>query len=175
MVSSTAGAAKFLTSSPHSHLANNVMNCSLKFPGTFDMRKLELTMDSLIYGNASTEHTVSNEAGAAGLLSGATTGIMQVEKDTKAAGTSVPINKHGVIFRMKGVLYANSENDIPPHDSPQLYLLQTVHELFEIRRSSVKVGDVSDPTNGCNLIIVIGCNLRIDAIEATLKDCLSSQ
>lgn len=63
------------------------------------------------------------------------------------------------IFRMKGVIKIKNES--------QLYILQAVHDIFDIQPSSYGV------LESFNKVVVIGKCLDIGALEAGLKKCLS--
>jgi G3E family GTPase len=68
------------------------------------------------------------------------------------------------IFRMKGVLHVVGEGN--------LFVLQGVHEMFDLQPSSHAIGSVEDKSNGKNLIVVIGCDLEQDKIHEVLLSCL---
>lgn len=63
-----------------------------------------------------------------------------------------------VIFRMKGVLCVA--------DEPMVFILQSVHDIFDIHRSDVTV------ENEVSRIIVIGRDLNASSIENSLRRCL---
>lgn len=66
-------------------------------------------------------------------------------------------------FRMKGLLHINGQH--------QLHILQAVHSVFDIQPSPYLIGSMNDNTQGQNLIIVIGCNLRYDILLDLFAQC----
>lgn len=67
------------------------------------------------------------------------------------------------IFRMKGIVYIDNCSN--------LYILQAVHEIFDLQESSNTIGSDGDGSGGCNLIVIIGKNLDIVRIEQELLSC----
>jgi G3E family GTPase len=65
---------------------------------------------------------------------------------------SSSIREGMIIYRMKGLLHVDGEN--------HLFILQSVHDIFDIYESSYVGGDSSvDHTDGENVVVVIGCHL----------------
>ncbi len=68
------------------------------------------------------------------------------------------------IFRMKGLLHVNGER--------QLYILQSVHSIFDVQPSTYAIGSPLDPTGGLNLIIIIGCDLGHNFLISKFDECV---
>jgi G3E family GTPase len=68
------------------------------------------------------------------------------------------------IYRMKGLIRTTS--------SSSFYILQAVHNMFDIHESNYQFGGEDDFTQGLNLIIIIGVNLRSDFFEEELSNCI---
>lgn len=71
---------------------------------------------------------------------------------------------YGRIFRMKGVFHVQNEE--------YLYLMQAVHDVFDIQPSTFSRHSVDDKTNGMNSVILIGKNLDQNYLEKEIKGCL---
>lgn len=68
------------------------------------------------------------------------------------------------IFRIKGLLHI--------FGSQHLYILQSVHTVFDVQSSSYAVGAAEDKTEGLNLVIIIGCNLKYETLLQTFTQCI---
>lgn len=68
------------------------------------------------------------------------------------------------IYRIKGILHV--------HTNQKLFILQAVHNLFDLQESDYEVNSAEDKTNGENLLIVIGANLDQEEITRRFENCI---
>lgn len=84
--------------------------------------------------------------------------VMQTEKEKSSMK----------IYRMKGIFHCTEP-------STHLYVLQAVHNLFDLQLTDYLVESSQDKTNGESLLVVIGSNLDPSFIEAELRMALQSK
>ncbi len=132
-----------------SHSASILTTHSVVFAGKVDRNKLELYLDSLLFGNG--------KVYSIGQHSQMYTGHIQTAEDFEP-------DEIMKIYRMKGVLHVEKDNF--------LYILQAVHELFSIEASSHVVGSRDDTSDGLNKIIIIGSHLKADILNLGLLNCI---
>jgi G3E family GTPase len=147
------------------HVATVLSSKHFKFPGKFDTSKLSHYLDDILYGQ---RFNTDNQAAA-----------------THAAGDDGNVDAPGkqqmIIYRMKGLLHVVN--------SSQLYILQAVHDIFDIYASTyednatagavIEESDVDeaskffeDRTGGDNVIVVIGRNIDEEGILQGFRSCL---
>ena len=147
---------KQTTSAPGgTHIPNEMKTQYLKLPGKFNLKKLEATLDGMLYSGLApvpTNHTQS----------GTTKAEKTQEHSTAHSNASSTGDMR--IFRMKGLVHIASE--------PNLYILQTVHTIFDVQPSDCVIGSTEDVTEDRSVFVVIGKHLDIEAIEALLLQCL---
>ncbi len=160
----------------------------LKIEGRFHVKKLECLLDALLYsgssGNTATSHTQSGSnyttaplrtavlenkdsvvatAPTKDSISVTTTAATTAATTTvTTASTTDPHQMN--IFRMKGIV-RTAESEV-------LYVLQAVHNIFDLQPSPYSIGSEGDLTNGANVIVVIGKNLNMEYIEEEFRRCL---
>ena len=84
---------------------------------------------------------------------------MEIDNDN---GDEAPMK----IYRMKGVLHIEEKENV--------YIMQAVHDIFDVQPSSHIIGSAQDTTNNLNKIIVIDRNLDVDRINEGFVKCLST-
>jgi G3E family GTPase len=143
------------------HSASMLTTHAVNFAGRLDVGRLELFLDSILFGNGeagpSTSHGdngSTNERRETDQLDAST-----VNADTSAAADDVM-----KIYRMKGVLHADQMDN--------LYIMQAVHDIFDVQPSSHVIGSAQDTTNGMNKMIVIGRNLDSALLDEGFFKCL---
>ncbi len=87
--------------------------------------------------------------------------ILKVILDDILYGNGIQDHRGPSIFRMKGLLHVVGSN--------QLHILQSVHSVFDIQSSACNIGSQQDPTNGMNVIVVIGCSLNGETLKSRLE------
>lgn len=143
-----------------SHKLGEVKSISLILDGEFDLKSLNVMLDRLLYNNGREQINHTNQENL--LLSNDNNeklddnNIKKLKREEKLA--MIPTNL--IVYRVKGLLHIKDE---------RLKLLQGVHEIFDITDCPPST---TDPTNGKNLIVVIGCNLFEKDIEGLFKSCL---
>lgn len=138
------------------HAALKMTSAGIEMAGTFDLQKLKLFVDELIYHNGVESNALDNNAAN-------TLGNENGEHVSNA-------NKKMEIIRMKGVFKCT--NDVIAHDVDHLYILQSICDIFEIQRSSIVCGSADDKTNNVNKFIIIGQNVDVDTVTKSLAACL---
>lgn len=68
------------------------------------------------------------------------------------------------IYRMKGILHFT--------DQENLYVLQSVHDTFDIRATDIGIGSNLDTTEGLNKIVIIGKNINESAVREGFLQCI---
>lgn len=116
--------------------------CYFRFKGVADIQALKSVLDALLYNNGSFGgHNIS------GNKSGDSDASKQVMS----------------IFRMKGIVHAAG--------SDCLYILQSVHDIFDLQPSKYLRGSEADATGGDNLFVAVGKNIDSGLIEERVKAC----
>lgn len=72
------------------------------------------------------------------------------------------------IYRMKGIIHSSDS-------ATHLYILQAVHNLFDLQLTDYTIGSLQDKTNGQSLVIVIGSYLDPAYLESELRSALISK
>lgn len=140
-----------------SHMASEMKTQYLQVAGAFHLKRLEVLLDSLLY---------SEQTGGAA-VHGEKSEPMEVDE-----GGAVASQNHGTtisgaemrIFRLKGIVHIAGGD--------KLYVLQAVHNLFELQPSPYTVGSAEDTTCGLSSIVFIGKHLDMQHIESELVKCL---
>lgn len=131
------------------HSANSLTTFGFDFIGKVDLLLLNRFLDKILYGNKNSKETES---------------ISTIHKSYNDSGGSSSSVYEMKIFRMKGILHVA--------DSLNLYILQSVHDLFDVQESSIIQGASDDTTNGNNRIILIGRNMNREYFEEGFKNCI---
>lgn len=127
------------------HSASTLSTHGLSFDGFMDLNRLKVTLDGLLYSFST--------------LAGESSGGH--DQMTTPGGSATAC----AVYRMKGVFRVKDDN--------RLYILQAVHDIFDIQPSTFLVGSADDATmGGCNKVIVIGRNIESESIEQMLKSCV---
>ncbi|KAG6615667.1 Cobalamin synthesis protein [Phytophthora cinnamomi] len=87
-------------------------------------------------------------------------------QDEEEITTGSDAAKHQKLFRVKGVVAVSGE--------PNKFILQAVHELFEVYASEErwKEGELSEKGGRVTQVVFIGLHLRKDELEAGLRGCV---
>jgi G3E family GTPase len=137
------------------HIPTEMRTQYFKIPGDFNLKKLQVALDAMLYS---------------GVSAGTTTHINKTEtadKDSAKESHSTAAESRDMrIFRMKGLVHIANK--------PNLYILQAVHTIFDVQPSECAVGGEQDTTAGLSVFVVIGKFLDADLIEAELVKCLQS-
>lgn len=118
-----------------------------------NLHGLMTLLDRLLYSFTAEGNSNSNDESSSAHHASATT-------------TDLLLRPYGRIFRMKGVFHI--------HNEEYLYLMQAVHDVFDIQPSSFKCRSNDDTTGGLNSVILIGKNLDPVYVETEIKKCLKS-
>ncbi len=146
------------TASQGPHRISDMKTHYLRFHERFQLKKLEVLLDELLYGGSngaetSATHSNNNANGTKNALS-----------SPSPTSTSTAQTSKMAIFRMKGIVHT-TESDV-------LYVLQAVHNIFDLQPSMYKVGDEGDLTQGDSVLVVIGRNLDMEYLEGAFRKCL---
>lgn len=83
-------------------------------------------------------------------------------QDTKPTPSAAVERSPMKIYRMKGIIHS-SDSSLP------LFVLQAVHNLFDLQPSDIVAGSEQDKTEGKSLVIVIGASLDPKYLELQLQ------
>lgn len=162
-MTSKVRALTLLSQQPSStHLASEMKTQYLQLPGTFHLKRLEVLLDSLLYS----EQTDGGGAVHGGGKSTAPN-VDAISARTDIDGNAT-IDKEAAamrIFRLKGIVHIEG--------SSQLYVLQAVHNIFELQPSPYTVGSVEDTTAGISSFVFIGKHLDMQYFEGEFLKCLA--
>mmetsp|Transcript_8061 Transcript_8061/g.8202 ORF Transcript_8061/g.8202 Transcript_8061/m.8202 type:complete len:463 (-) Transcript_8061:23-1411(-) len=171
MISKVAPVSAMLskTIGTSTHSADSLTSIGLSFSTPINLQKIKLFVDSILYSSSTsqTRHgTVPlmppappsrwEEDGEASLPGGSS------EKDVEMMNTD-ETSSSMKIYRMKGILRIVG--------CDYLFILQAVHEVFDIQESSIRINSVDDNSNGFSRIIVIGRNIDRDLIQKGIQSC----
>jgi hypothetical protein len=135
------------------HIPTEMRTQYFKIPGDFNLKKLQVVLDVLLYSGVSAGTTTHNNK------------TETADKDSAKGSHSTAAESRDMrIFRMKGLVHIANE--------PNLYILQAVHMIFDVQPSECAVGGEQDTTAGHSVFVVIGKFLDVDLIEAELVKCL---
>lgn len=161
---------ELLTNQSQHFAVNSMKTHYVNLQGSFHLKLLQACLDSLLYNNNnipsnhnksnnnynndndSHDHNDVNSAAVVASTSNVSTSTVVVTTDMK-------------IFRMKGIVHI--------HQCTNLYILQAVHEIFDLQESSYSTGGTGDATDGSNPIVIIGKNLDCDLIKDKLMSCIA--
>jgi len=165
------------------HAASSLMTVGITCPGNMDLRKVKVLLDSLLYSEAaSMAHKISqpldlpippnSSSSSVKVEISSHSGLVSkdsvvMEPVTYAAneGQSVASEmKMMTIYRLKGILHV--------HNDSMLYILQAVHQVFDVQPSSVTIGSPDDTSDGTNKFVVIGRNLNANFLQSSFESCL---
>lgn len=132
------------------HSINNMKTHYLRLSGKFILKKLEGVLDALLYGGSGGANHTSAVRNTA----------------STTANATVPTSSAMDIFRMKGIV-RTTESDV-------LYVLQAVHNIFDLQPSAYSVGDEGDLTQGDSVLVIIGKNLDMEYVESEFRRCIDS-
>lgn len=168
------------------HLAVNSMKTHyVKLQGSFHLKLLQACLDSLLYNNnnsSTSKHnrsSINNNNNDDGDYDDSYEGKTNKDHHNDVNSAAVTTSTSNIssststlvsttdmkIFRMKGIVHI--------HQCTNLYILQAVHEIFDLQESSYSTGGIGDATDGSNLIVIIGKNLDCDLIEDKLLSCIA--
>lgn len=148
---------------PSTHLASEMRTQYLQLAGSFHLKQLEVLLDSMLYSEQTGGAVVHGDHKASQVAADAS-----MEVDGGSTGNTVHKVASGSdmrIFRLKGIVHIAG--------SSQLYVLQAVHNIFELQPSPYTVGSVEDTTSGLSSFVFIGKHLDMQYIESELSRCLS--
>ena len=144
------------TASQGPHSISDMKTHYLRFKERFQLKKLEVLLDELLYGGSNGAETTANH------------GVVNKEALTSPTPTpkasTAKTAKTMAIFRMKGIVHTTESN--------VLYVLQAVHNIFDLQPSVYQVGDEGDLTQGDSVLVIIGRNLDVEVLEAMFRKCL---
>ena len=143
-----------LSSVANKHSASMLTTFSAVFPGQINIRKMNSYLDAILYSNGDN----SDEKISAHELKEAS------ERSIVPPSTSTSENGLMHIYRMKGMLHVKNNDN--------LFILQAVHDIFDIQPSTTEVGSADDNSNGLNKIIVIGRHLDNVALMRNFESCV---
>lgn len=161
------------SSSEHHNKKTDMKTHYLKLTGQFKLKPLEALLDSLLYNNITSSGNIhfakqgelnnvnkNNESTNYSCLMVDKTIVenQQIQASTIAATSSMQI------YRMKGIIHVA--------DSDRIFILQAVHNIFEVQPSNYIVGSNEDVSDGCNLLVLIGKNLDYNFIENMFHQCI---
>jgi hypothetical protein len=126
-----------------SHTTAPLSTTSFSFGGQLSFKDTRNMMDALLYNNGTSA---------------------DVEVYSSDPSTKRKSGDKMSIFRIKALLHIANEDF--------LFILQGVHDVFDLKASTVQVGSHEDTTSGMNKVIVIGRSLDAYAIEEKFIDCI---
>ena len=138
-------------------------------------------LDNLLYNNGATSITSSNvitvqEKKVKEMAVDVISSFDSTHKETgdnrdkdrvnpSTTTTSLTTDVNNKIYRIKGIIHIIHE--------PVLYILQGVHDIFELRPSDIEIGSSDDMSEGFNRVIVIGKELNTDYLEEIFVNCIA--
>lgn len=170
---------ELLTNQSQHFAVNSMKTHYVNLQGAFHLKLLQACLDSLLYNNnniASNHNKANNNYNNDDdSFDGETNKDHHTDVNSAAVVTStsniitstsaVVATTDMKIFRMKGIVHI--------HQCTNLYILQAVHEIFDLQESSYSTGGIGDVTDGSNPIVIIGKNLDCDLIEDKLMSCIA--
>ena len=152
------------------HSASMLTTHAVNFPGQMDVTALQVFLDSVLFGNGDNDADVHHN-GDGGLRDEAKHAAKaEKRKAAQLDPASVPDDEEDLeamkIYRMKGVLHAADSA------SGCLYIMQAVHDIFDVQPSTHVVGSAQDTTEGANKFIVIGRHLDATLLDEGLRKCV---
>lgn len=169
-----------------SHSARSLMTCGIAFSGNINIHRLKVLLDRLLYSasSSSMSHTyVVNVNLPVPPIP------VVYSQETTTAVDSLGINNDEIrtpmdvpdddetnafemkIYRIKGVIHVEYDHH-SDSDNRLLYIVQAVHEVFDVQPSSVTIGSIDDSTNGMNKLVVIGRYLDANFLQNSFESCL---
>ncbi|OYX41551.1 MAG: hypothetical protein B7Z02_15165 [Rhodobacterales bacterium 32-67-9] len=167
------------------HSISDMKTHYLRFKERFQLKKLEVLLDELLYGGSNGGGNSANHSSGTTLSKSVVTSYGVNEKNSETDISTLDANtasSHTItsdtttttnatnttstmaIFRMKGIVHT-TESDV-------LYVLQAVHNIFDLQPSVYTVGQEGDLTRGDSVLVIIGKNLDMVFVEAALRKCL---
>lgn len=70
------------------------------------------------------------------------------------------------VYRIKGVFHAEGDD--------RLHVLQGIHDMFEIKPTSIRIHSEEDTTDDKNRVIAIGKHLDPPRLERGLRACVAT-
>ena len=146
------------------HSASMLTTHAVHCQGEMDVAALEVFLDSILFGNGDNDDDVHHGDNADGTAHAAKA---EKRKAAQLDPLSVEEDEEDLevmkIYRMKGVLHAGKEC---------LYIMQAVHDIFDVQPSTHVVGSPQDTTGGLNKFIIIGRHLDAALLEEGVRKCL---
>lgn len=174
-VSDFKSSSSSVTKSQNQHAAASMTSIGIQLPGIFDLSKLKLFVDSLIYKSqfAGNRHTGVGLGVGEGAVSGVELhggepqGMAAIEaRNRLSAAAEASVMD---IMRIKGVLRV-------AEDPEYMYILQSICDIFDVVRSTVKVASLEENSTNeevaVNKFILIGSNIDEEYISDELTKCL---
>lgn len=128
-----------------SHTTVPLSTISFSFGGNLSFKETRNMMDSLLYNNGTSA---------------------DVEVFSSDPSSKRKSGDKMSIFRIKAALHIENEEN--------LFILQGVHDIFDLKATSIRIGSALDTTGGLNKVIVIGRSLDAYAIEEKFIDCIAN-
>lgn len=165
---------ELLTNQSQHFAVNSMKTHYVNLQGSFHLKLLQACLDSLLYNNnnIASNHNKSNnnynndddrhdhnDVNGAAVV----TSTSNISTDTSTVVFCATTDMK--IFRMKGIVHI--------HQCTNLFILQAVHEIFDLQESSYSTGGTGDATDGSNPIVIIGKNLDCDLIKDKLMSCIA--
>lgn len=135
-----------------SHSASTLSTFSFIIEGKMELNKLKICLDQMLY-SFDDDNSVHG----------------QIKKEATSKSDNQGVSSSCRIYRMKGVFQVDEGGA----GKPSLYLLQAVHDVFDIQKSDVASGSDEDRSEGFNKIIVIGKNMDKSMLEKEFRQCLA--
>mmetsp|Transcript_23135 Transcript_23135/g.38596 ORF Transcript_23135/g.38596 Transcript_23135/m.38596 type:complete len:483 (+) Transcript_23135:40-1488(+) len=151
-------AAMTSTGTSSKHLVSEMKTHYLKLDGSFDLKMLEKELDAMLYNGGSGPSHSNDKTTTSPSIGGSN----QPSSWNEPASAANDMK----IFRMKGVVHIAGHNE--------LYILQAVHNIFDVYESPYVAGQAGDLTAGQSMFVIIGRNLDILHIQLRLERCLVS-
>ncbi len=129
------------------HSASILKTLYFTFDFAFNLQKLNIFLDFILY---------SSEKAQAGVKEKESSSTQEIKHDEDSSSMK--------IYRMKGIFHIV--------DKDELYILQSVHDIFDIEQSTHVKGSTQDKSGGRSVIIVIGSNLDRDKIQDGFEKCV---
>lgn len=168
---------ELLTNQSQHFAVDSMKTHYVNLQGAFHLKLLQACLDSLLYNNnniASNHNNSNNNYNNDDVSYDGETNkdhhndvnSAAVVTSTSNTSTSTVVATTDMkIFRMKGIVHI--------HQCSNLYILQAVHEIFDLQESSYSTGGTGDATDGRNPIVIIGKNLDCDLIDDKLMSCIA--
>jgi len=163
---------ELLTNQSQHFAVNSMKTHYVNLQGSFHLKLLQACLDSLLYNNnyipsnhnkSNNNYNNDNDSHDHNDVNSAA--VVASTSNVSTSTSTVVVTTDMKIFRMKGIVHI--------HQCTNLYILQAVHEIFDLQESSYSTGGTGDATDGSNPIVIIGKNLDCDLIKDKLMSCIA--